>query len=479
MEIYDIIARSARSWPDRPAVIDKYGRLDYQTLYKQVNILRDKLLTLGVQPQQAIGVMGANSRSFILCAFAALGCGATVFPISPKLKKTELAFLIETAGLNAVLCDVELAPLAADSSTRVAIDAITGMELVQTGNSRKPHFRKLVPDAAFVRFTSGTTNESKGVILSHKIVLERIEAANKGLNLSHDDVVLWVLPMAFHFFVSIVLYLRYGVAIVVCPDHFADTLLEWANTYKATFLYAAPLHYRLLAANDSDTQFETLRRAVSTSTSLPVQTAQAFRQRYHIPISQAYGIIEVGLPLLNLDQTVERPASVGKALPDYDVAVLDDSLAPVADGSVGQLAIKGPGMFDAYLHPFLWRCDVTRNGWFLTGDLAVRDKDGFITIVGRSKALINVGGNKVFPEEVEAVIDQYPLVEISKVSAKLHPQLGEVVHADIVCRSRSRTIDTEELLTFCRTRLASFKVPQSVSFVEKVERTASGKITRR
>lgn len=478
MNVYDIIADSATSWPHRAAIIDEYGSVDYQGLRGRVEQVRARLIELGVQPGEAVGVMGKNSRAFIVGAFAALGCGAAVMPMSPKLKGRELDFFLEATGLQAMLCDVESGcPLDSDP-VEVAIDNVARMEFLRTGISNDVSLRQLVPDAAFARFTSGTTSESKGVVLSHKTVLERVEAANKGLKLSCNDSVLWVLPMAFHFFVSIVLYLRYGVTIIICPDHFAETVVELANRHRATFLYAAPLHYRLLAANESVERFSTLRCAVSTSISLPLQTAEVFRQRYGIPITQAYGIIEVGLPLVNLDKPVEKPESVGKALPDYEVAVLDDNLCAVTDNSMGQLAIKGPGMLDAYLSPPQRRSEVLHEGWFLTGDLARQDDEGFVSIVGRTKAMINVGGNKVFPEEVEAVINEHPSVAASKVSARPHPQLGEAVHADIVCRDHAQDIDAEQIIAFCRRHLTSFKVPSSVAEVDSLRQTASGKICR-
>lgn len=478
MNVFGIIDNSAKSWPHRPAIIDQYGSLDYQQLCQRVNELRNQLLKLGVRQGQGIAVMGESSRAFIISAFAALGCGATVLPVSPKLKQAEVESLLEVTALHALLYDGSGTYRLEDTSSRVAIRNAQSMQFAWTQADVNRPFVEIVPNAAFVRFTSGTTGKSKGVVLSHKTVLERISAANKGLELSCNDAVLWVLPMAFHFFVSIVLYLRYGVSIIICPDHFAETMLALANTHSATFLYAAPLHYRLLAANTSGVQFATLRRAISTSTSLPIQTAQAFWKRYRIPITQAFGIIEVGLPLINLDRSLQRPESIGKALADYDVAVLNDDLRPVSPGSTGQLAVRGPGIFDAYMDPPKRRSDVLRDGWFLTGDLACQDREGFVSIVGRSKAMINVGGNKVFPEEVETVINQHPSVILSKVSARPHPQLGETVHAEVICCDQQPSVDVEELLSFCRTRLVSFKVPQSVIFVKNIEKTASGKVYR-
>jgi acyl-coenzyme A synthetase/AMP-(fatty) acid ligase len=287
--------------------------------------------------------------------------------------------------------------------------------------------------------------------------------------------------MAFHFFVSIVLYLQVGATIAICPDHLAETLLDVTRRQGGTFVYASPLHYRLLAADASGRRAPTLRRAVSTSAALAPQTAQAFLERYGLPITQAYGIIEVGLPLINLDHALDRPESIGRPLPDYEVAILDENLRPVPSGSVGELALRGPGMFDAYMSPPRLRREVLRGGWFLTGDLARQDADGLVTLVGRCKAMINVAGNKVFPEEVEDVLNMHPCVALARVSARAHPQMGEVVHADIVLSPSAggREIEVEQLLAFCRQRLSSYKVPQSVAFVESIEETPSGKVRRR
>jgi len=285
--------------------------------------------------------------------------------------------------------------------------------------------------------------------------------------------------MAFHFFVSIILYLRVGATIVVCPDHLAETILEEANRHRGTLLYASPLHYRLLAADASGVRFESLRRAISTAITLPLEVARSFEARFDLPITQAYGIIEVGLPIINLHCPRERPGSIGRPLPDYEAAILDEHLTPLPAGAAGQLALRGPGMFAAYSSPPLTRDQVLRNGWFLTGDVARQDDDGFVTIVGRSKSMINVAGNKVFPEEVESVLDRHPRVAASRVSARKHPQMGEVVHADIVLNDASQPVAVEDLLSFCRRQVASYKVPQSVAFVAAIDATASGKIRRK
>lgn len=477
-QVYDILVSSALRWPTHPAIIDSRGNLDYLTLHDQVTAIRQRLLSLGIQPGCAVGIMARNARTFVISAFAAVGCGATVFPIPHQINKIEFRELLETAHLCAVLHDGNAAQISSGSNEKVVVHEGDDIILSWLANPPEPVFANIIRDAAFVRYTSGTTGRCRGVILSHRDILERTEAANRGLRLGPGETVVWVLPMAFHFFVSIILYIRYGATIAICDDHFAATLLDVANQHKGTMLYASPYHYRLLAAETSRRKFTSLRHAISTSIGLPIEIAKAFHRRYGLPVAQAYGVIEVGLPMINLDSAVDRPEAVGRPLPDFEVLMLDDKFQPVGNGKAGQLAVRGPGMFSAYLNPFLRRKDVLRNGWFLTGDIAKQDDDGLVTILGRCKSVINVAGNKVFPEEVESILNLHPQVESSRVSGRAHAQMGEVVHADVVLRTPGSPLQPEELMAFCRLRLSGYRLPSSIAFVSEINKTATGKIYR-
>jgi len=476
MKVPEALAEAARAWPDHIAIIDQYGSLTYRALWENVDVVRRRMLQLGVGPRQGVGVMARNGRSFVISAVAAVGCGATVMPIWSELTHSEVDATLADAPLCAIVHDgAGVRPIEGDA-VELPIPGADPMRFTRTGLDPSIPLAPHVADAAFVRFTSGTTGESKGVALSHANVLERIVATNNGLRLGPGDVVLWVLPMAFHFYVSIVCYLRYGATVVVLPDHESGTILEAAERHGGTFLYASPLNYSLLAADDSGRRFRTLRRAISTSIGLPPHTAQAFLERYDLPVAQAYGIIEVGLPLANLDAARERPESVGRPLPDYEVAILDEDLRPVAPTEVGQLATRGPGMFAAYLSPPTPREEVLRDGWFLTGDLARQDAAGYVTIMGRSKSMINIAGHKVFPEEIQAALDAHPRVARSRVTGRPHPLTGEVIHADVVLQGKGAAVSPEELQTFCRERLSRLKTPHTIAFVEAIEETATGKI---
>lgn len=424
VSISQLLEFAAQSWPDRPAVIEKEGYLSYGELYAQTELLKAELLHLGLTKGQGLGVMGRNGSAFVAMMLAGMGCGAVVLPISHQLKAAEIECLIKDTKLHAVIDDQSGVQPVDNELTMISF-ALQDLRFAWLGRSPGKRATPL-SDAAFIRYTSGTTGSSKGVVLSHTSILQRVEAASKALNLTADDAVLWVLPMAFHFLVTVLVYLRSGTSIIVCKDLLAQTIIHDANQHHATLLYASPMHFRLLAADLSGQQMPTLKYAISTSAGLPGNIAEAFARRFNLPVTQAYGIIEIGLPLLDdLSGKQKNPQGVGFPAAGFSVELLNDDNESVAEGEVGRLAIRGPGMFDAYLKPWQTAEQVMVNGWFMTGDLAQRKSDGRIVICGREKSMINVSGNKAFPEEIEAVLDRHSAIEGSRVYAQVHPLMGD------------------------------------------------------
>lgn len=419
-----------------------YGRLIDMTESAAKRIAKTKAARIGLDCP--------NGIAHVVHALAIMRAGKCLVPIAAELAPAERERLVRETGMGAC---IDLA------------GSMRELELTRDLAFEEGKLAALNP--AVVRFSSGTTGSSKGIVLSHERLLERVASANRGLGIGAEDRVVWILPMAHHFAVSIMLYLLHGATIVIVSSHLAEDVLSAARAHDGTILYAAPFHHALLAAEGSGLTWPTLRLAVSTAAALPLRTARTFEQRFGVPLSQGFGVIEVGLPLLNLDGARTKPLSVGKPLPDYEADIRD-----------GEIFLRGPGMLNAYLSPWRMEAEILHEGWFRTGDLGRRDEDGDIFLEGRAHSVINVAGLKCFPEEIEAVLCAMPGVKLARVTGKPHARVGAVPVAEIVAWDPAQPPRLSSLAAHCRAALARYKVPVEFHFVKTLPITASGKIKR-
>lgn len=480
MNLDDLFRETARRQPDHPAICGPRpdDRLSYADLDRAIGAAAQRLRMGGVRPGDCVGVHVPSGASYIVCTYAAWRCGACVVPLPTELTAVEKAEITGNIALDAVLTArgtpaQRVAAAFVDSfdpgdSTEMApgIDIV----LVRPGRDRPAGFRDI--DAAFIRFTSGTTGASKGVVLSHRTIAERVRAANEVLAVGPADRVVWVLSMAYHFAVTIAGYLSVGATIVLPANHFAAAILDAARRHRATLIYGSPGHYAWLTGSDAAGPLPDLRLAISTTAPLDERAADGFRGRFGLPVTQALGIIEVGLPFINTSAD-QRPLSVGRLLPAYRMRLVDVGLG----AGVREIHLSGPGFLDAYYEPWQPRAAIMPDGWFRTGDVGTLDADGLLTLRGRTTDVISVLGKKVFPQEVEAVLAGHPGVAAAGVFALPDRRFGEVPHARVVPRGGAPT--EVELINFCRERLAEFKVPHRITFVAALPRTASGKVLHR
>ena len=426
--------------------------------------IREAAAALGRRPR--VGLHCPNGTDYIILSIGILLADACLVPLAEELTTAERDAISTTTSLDLIV-------------RHAATDAPDAFEILTPEAVPPPRFPEAEFQAlkpAFIRFSSGTTGSSKGVVLSHASLLARITAANRGLRLGPEDRVLWMLPMAHHFAVSIVLYLHAGAVTILESSPAREDILATAEKHEATVIYGSPFHFALLAADAGPFRWPSLRLPVATAAALPEATARAFESRFGRPIVQGLGIIEVGLSVLNLDAPSEKPAALGKPLPDYEVRLLDDAGREVPDGTPGEFHVRGPGLLDAYLVP--WNPSPLQDGFFASGDLVVRDADGHLTLAGRKKSLINVAGMKVFPEEVEACLDAHPAVRRSRVSAADHPHMGQIPVAEIIPADPANPPHPAALQKHCRATLSAYKVPFRFHFVDQLPLTASGKLRR-
>jgi acyl-coenzyme A synthetase/AMP-(fatty) acid ligase len=332
-------------------------------------------------------------------------------------------------------------------------------------------------DPAFIRFSSGTTARSKGVVLSHEATAARVEAADRVIQLTPDDRIVWVLPLAYHFAVTIVAYVRAGAHVLLCPDTLPHTVLDAMGRFDATILYASPLHVERLGNLEPRGPLTKLRLALSTAAPITAAVADRFESVHGVPVAQAYGIIEAGLPCINMRTNGLPATSVGHPVPGYEIAVFAENGDRVSHGDSGEIGIRGPGLFSAYYVPWQRREQVMRDGWFLTGDVGRLDATGALHLLGRTKGVIFVAGVKFFAEEVEECLNRFPGVRESRVFGEPHARLGQVPRAEIVLTANG--VDLDALRDHCARALSAHKVPVELRVVPALEKTPGGKILRR
>jgi long-chain acyl-CoA synthetase len=478
MNLADLLHASAERYAARRALTDvRSGRsLSYGQLAREAQRVAAFLKAQGVETGQRIGLLAPNDLAYVPAAFGLLAAGGCLVPLASNLTPTEIAEIVREVQLNGCLAWPGAgAPPGAGHAVLEGGECANFTFAWLDRDARSPdEFYSL--DPAFIRFTSGTTARSKGVVLSHAATAARVEASDRVLRFSEEDRILWVLPLAYHFAVTIVAYVRAGAHILLCPDTLPKAMVDAIRRLTPSVLYAAPLHFERMANLGPSERLSSIRVTLSTAAPISPAVMERFESVYGVPVGQAYGIIEAGLPCINLGTEGLPVTSVGRPVPGYDIAVLADDGTRLPPDQLGEIGVRGDGLFSAYYAPWRRRELIMSNGWFLTGDLGLLDEAGALHLKGRKKTVIFVAGLKFFPEEVEDCINQFPGVKESRVFSRPHARVGEVPCAEVVLDPRHS--DLEALKAHCARVLSTYKVPVEFTVVDAVPRTPSGKIRR-
>ncbi|MEE3331000.1 MAG: class I adenylate-forming enzyme family protein [Myxococcota bacterium] len=475
MNVLDDIRDFAREQPRQPAVISgSRGEapdeiVDYETLVARFDQRAQWLREAGVERGQRCGLVARQGCGFIEAALAILATDACFVHIPDGTDGAALDQAARESSLHHLL----------EEDSGFELQSFSGVAPVDGQEDRA--FRALRP--AYLRFTSGTTSERKGVIVGHDAVAARLANANQTLKIDPEDRVMWLLPMAHHFLVSILLYLRNGATVLLPPSNFAADVLDFANRHSATVFYASPYHYGLLAKDESELGLGAARLAISTADGLREEDAERFKLRFGKPLVQALGIIEVGLPVINVASAAVKPEALGRVGEAYDIWLREEEgsrIDPEASSptSTGEICIRGSGLFDAYLKPWILAAELLEPDGFRTGDQGWFDTEGDLHLAGRRSNRINMAGMKFFAEEVEAVLDAHPGIEASRVFAKEHPHLGQIPVAEFVASDGGESLDRRMLAAHCKQRLPPYKIPREFKPVAALALTETGKLKR-
>jgi long-chain acyl-CoA synthetase len=442
------LAAAARRRPDHPALIWDGGALSWRELEARAAGMARRLARQGVGGGDVIALLLPNTWGLAATLWAGLGLGATVAPLNPLLAADERERILGHLGPKAV---VDSVPPEEAAGTMAMADATA---------------------PAIILYTSGSTGQPKGSLLSHAALAVANESwAGPVMELAPGDRVLAALPLAHSFGLNGALLapLLAGVTVVLQERFSPETTLEAIVRHRVTvFPGVATMFARILESPAlPGADLSSLRLAVSGAAPCPWPLASEWRRRTGVRIVRGYGMTELFRPVSYLAaEATDLPDSIGRAVPGVELRLVAD-----------ELWIRSPAAMDGYLRAPEETAAVLDGGWFKTGDLATISPEGFVSIVGRKRELILRGGYSVVPGEVEATLLGHPAVAEAAVVGVAHAELGEEVAAFVTLRPGAPA-PPDELIAFCRARLAGYKYPRRITIVDELPKSATGKILK-
>jgi malonyl-CoA/methylmalonyl-CoA synthetase len=471
--------------PERPFITTSGGRvLSYGGLLALSARLAHALVAFGVKPGDRVAVQVDKSPEAIALYLACLRAGAVYLPLNTAYTRAEIEYFVGDAepalfvcapGKEDIVAGVAVATLGTDGRTGSLLDRAAAQSETFNDVARNRD------DLAAILYTSGTTGRSKGAMLSHGNLASNGEALAHAWRYSDKDVLLHALPI-YHthgLFVATNVTLLAGAAMIFLPKLDADEMFRLMP--QATVMMGVPTFYTRLLADARLTQdaVNHMRLFVSGSAPLLAETHREWNERTGHAILERYGMTETNMNTSNPYEGPRVPGTVGRPLPGVDVRITDPASGKaLPQGEIGMIEVKGPNVFSGYWRmPEKTKAEFTADGFFITSDLGVIDDKGYVSIVGRGKDLVISGGFNVYPKEVEEEIDALSGVVESAVIGVAHPDFGEGVTA-VVVKKKDATLAEKDVQTALKERLAAYKLPKRVLFVDDLPRNAMGKVQK-
>lgn len=504
-----VLEESAKRHPSKTAFICTGTVLTYLEANEAANKVANGLQAIGIKPGDKVALTCPNLPQFPILYYGILKAGAVVVPLSILLQKEEIIYQLNDCEAKAYFCYTGTAELpmgemgyAASQKARMCehfhiimpqanmSSSISGVPTLGTFIQEQSSVFDMHPtgaeDTAIIIYTSGTTGHPKGAELTHSNLFMNALAMVDLTPFEFDDRLLVSLPL-FHIF-GMTCQLNAGVykgcTLVLLPRFDAEAAFAAMQTHKITSFAGVPTMYWTLL-NYSDPKFDyelisaNLKRCLSGGSSLPVKLLEDFEKRFDVTIMEGYGMSE-GSPAVTFNQPKigRKPGSIGTPVWGVQVKLIDIDGKELPAGEKGELLYKGHNVMKGYYKNPQETSKALQDGWLHSGDVAVKDTDGFYFIVDRIKDMIIRGGLKVYPREVEEVMIKHPAVSLVAVVGVQHEQLGEEVKAFVVLKP-GQSIPEADLIAWIKQHIASYKCPRFIIFVPSLPMTATGKILKK
>ncbi|MBI3682361.1 MAG: long-chain fatty acid--CoA ligase [Acidobacteria bacterium] len=508
--LYQILQIAASQYTSRPATHLDGAELTFWEIKQRVDRLAAALAGRGIGKGDRVGIMLPNCPQYPIAFFAVTRLGAIVVNVNPLYTAPEMARVAEDSGMRALVTLDTLIPVVRTAQIAIELLIVTSLAEYSAERATPPSIEGAVSlasllaeegdaglpvlpadasgEVAVLTYTGGTTGVSKGAMLTHgSIYVNMLQSAVWGQYFTRrgEERILLVLPL-FHVYgmvVGMLLSFWNGTLMILMPKYNVDTLLDTVERMRPTYLPGVPTLFRSILNHPRAAAcgLEYIKTFGSGAAPLPVETIHSFERLTGGMLREGYGMTELSCSAITTPMMgIRKPGSVGVPLPSTDVRVVDPETGerelPV--GEEGELVVRGPQMMKGYWNKPEETANTIRNGWLHTGDIGRMDEDGYFCIVQRKKDMINVGGFKVFPNEVDEALYAHPAVAEAAAIGVAHPYRGEVVKAFVVLRTGERAT-AGQLIEHCRSRLAKYKVPAEIEFLDALPKTAVGKILLR
>ena len=506
LSIASLLAESARRWPARTAIISDGCRLSYGQVWDQALRYAAVLRDHGVGPGDRVALMMPNLPQFPMTYYGALALGAVIVPIHSLLKAEEIAYVLSDAEVSVFVCAAPFLGAGEPGATLARVPLLSVLDGPGTAVERLDLLAALAEpvvtlapcdplDDAVLLYTSGTTGKPKGAVLSHlTMVMNAQISARNILQLRDGDVILAVLPLFHSFGQTCVMNAGFfqGATIVTMPRFEPAGAMDLMMAHAVTVFEGVPTMYiALLEAARTDERRPALRSAISGGASLPVTVIEKFHEVFGVNIYEGYGLSETApVATFNQPDFGRKAGTVGCAIWGVDVGIarpeIEEAIKLLPVGDLGEVVIRGHNLMKRYHNKPEETQAAIVDGWFRSGDLGTLDEEGFLTIVDRKKDMVLRGGYNVYPREVEEVLLRHPAVSQVAVIAVPDPHYGEEVCA-VVIRDQAYLADPApseadleaEIIAYAKERVASYKYPRLVRFVDALPLGPSGKVLKR
>lgn len=482
--IVETLLASAARCADRPAVADPFRSLDYRNLARFADVMRRQVER--ASDAAHVGLMMPSTCSFAGTFYGMLWAGRVAVPLNFLLQPAELAAVVEDADIDTIVAVRAFRKLLDPLPVRVVyIEDLPLRREMLLQRLRRTTPTPTVPedDTAVLLYTSGTSGEPKGVCLTRRSLRCDIDGCIKLAALKGKHRFLGVLPL-FHTFgltAMLLVPVTLGASAYYLPRFQPAAVIRTVREQRTSILmmiasmYAALLRVKGGGPDD----FRTVEYPISGGEALPRAVFDAFKRKFGIDIVQGYGMTEAS-PVVSINVPWDRRVgTVGQAIEGVTVRAFDDDGNELPAGRIGELRIRGPIVMRGYYKKeAATRNALTTDGWYKSGDMGAVDADGYITITGRKKEMIIVGGENVYPREIEAVLDEHPAVAESAVIGRPDASRGEVVAAFVIPTEGAETTESA-LRDYCRKYIAGYKVPRRIVLATDLPRGPTGKILKR